>query len=303
MVTWVQKPARPAGGFICTLWPQKNFKHMKLSLGFSPCPNDTFIFDAMVHGKIDTEGLEFDLYMEDVEELNQRAFRGELDITKLSYHAFGHLLSKYILLDAGSALGNNCGPLLIAKSSIPDSDIQHSSIAIPGKYTTANFLLSLAYPEAQQKKELLFSEIETAVLGGAVNAGLIIHENRFTYQDKGLVKLIDLGEFWEDKTKMPIPLGGIVVKRGLPSEIQEKVNRVMQRSVAFAQENPDETREFVRQYAQEMDEKVMFQHIGLYVNDYTRNLGEKGRAAVQLLFDMAVERGIIPKFEGAIFLS
>lgn len=275
---------------------------MKLSLGFSPCPNDTFIFDALVHGKIDTEGLEFEVYMEDVEELNQRAFRSELDITKLSYHAFAHLLPHYVLLDAGSALGNNCGPLLIAKTPVPQEKIPSVSIAIPGKYTTANFLLSLAFPDAQEKQEMLFSEIENAVLDGRVGAGLIIHENRFTYQDKGLVKLIDLGEFWEEKTKMPIPLGGIVVRRDIPLEIQVKVNRVLQRSVAFAQEHPEQTRDYVRQYAQEMDEKVMYQHIGLYVNDYTRNLGEKGRAAVQLLFDMAVEKGIILPFEGDIFL-
>lgn len=276
---------------------------MKLSLGFSPCPNDTFIFDAMVHGKIDTEGLEFELFMEDVEELNQRAFRSELDITKLSYHAFAHLLPNYVLLDAGSALGNNCGPLLIAKSHIPNKKIASSSIAIPGKYTTANFLLSLAFPTAQHKKEMLFSDIENAVLNQKVEAGLIIHENRFTYQDKGLVKLIDLGEFWETKTQMPIPLGGIVIRRNLPKELQLKVNRIMQRSVTYALENPDQTRDYVRQYAQEMDEKVMFQHIGLYVNEYTRNLGEKGRAAVELLFKMATENGIIPNFNGGIFLS
>lgn len=276
---------------------------MKLSLGFSPCPNDTFIFDAMVHGKVDTEGLEFELYMEDVEELNQRAFRNELDITKLSYHAYAHLLQQYVLLDAGSALGNNCGPLLIAKSKMPKVQISSSSIAIPGKYTTANFLLSLAFPDAKQKKELLFSEIENAVIKDEVAAGLIIHENRFTYQDKGLVKLIDLGEFWEKETRMPIPLGGIVVRRSLPYEVQLKVNRVMQKSVAFALENPEQTRDFVRQYAQEMDEKVMFQHIELYVNEFTRDLGKKGRTAVELLLKMAVEKGIIPAFGGDLFLS
>ena len=160
---------------------------MKLTLGFSPCPNDTFLFDALVHHKIDTEGLEFDLVMEDVEALNQAAFKGQLAITKLSYHAYAYLLDQYVLLDAGSALGNNCGPLLIAKTKMDQEAIDQSLIAIPGQYTTANFLLSLAFPGAQNKREMLFSDIEPALIAEEVEAGLIIHENRFTYQDKGLI--------------------------------------------------------------------------------------------------------------------
>lgn len=276
---------------------------MKLSLGFSPCPNDTFIFDAMIHGKIDTEGLEFEVIMADVEALNQRAFAKDLDITKLSYHAFAYLTEHYRLLDAGSALGNNCGPLLIAKRPMTDAAIKNAKIAIPGKYTTANFLLSIAYPEAQHKVETLFSNIEDAVLNGEVDAGLIIHENRFTYQQKGLIKLIDLGEFWETTTGMPIPLGGIVIKRSLPQEVQEKVNRVMQRSVQFAFDHPKSSFDFVRAHAQEMEEAVMYQHIELYVNDYTANLGEKGRAAVQHLFEVAKEKEIIPEVKDRIFLT
>ena len=275
---------------------------MKLSLGFSPCPNDTFIFDAMVHGKIDTEGLEFDVILADVEELNQKAFAKTLDITKLSYHAFGHLLPHYVLLDAGSALGNNCGPLLIAKESVPESEIPQLDLAIPGKFTTANFLLSLAFPNATQKKEMLFSDIEDAVLEEEVGAGLIIHENRFTYEEKGLKKLIDLGEYWESTTQMPIPLGGIVASRELSTEVLAKINRVMRRSVAFAKENPRETLDYVSQHAQEMDEEVMFKHIGLYVNEYTLDLGEEGRKAVSTLFQIAQERGVIPAWSGSVFL-
>ena len=191
---------------------------MKLTLGFSPCPNDTFIFDAMVHHKIDTEGLEFEVVMEDVEELNQRAFAHELDITKLSFHAYAYLINRYVLLSAGSALGNNCGPLLIAKKEMSEKEINNSKIAIPGKFTTANFLLGLAYPKAQNKIPVLFSEIEEAILSGKVDAGLVIHETRFTYHERGLVKIIDLGEYWEGDTGLPIPLGGIVVKRGLSTE-------------------------------------------------------------------------------------
>ena len=169
---------------------------MKLSLGFSPCPNDTFIFNALVHQKVDTEGIEFDLYLEDVEALNRRAFAGELDITKLSYHAYAYLTETYVLLNSGSALGQNCGPLLISKKQLSKEAIENGSIAIPGKYTTANFLLSLAYPDANHKEEMLFSDIEDALLNGQVQSGLIIHENRFTYEAKGLIKLMDLGEFW-----------------------------------------------------------------------------------------------------------
>lgn len=276
---------------------------MKLTLGFSPCPNDTFIFDAMIHGRIDTEGLEFEVFLGDVEELNRRAGLADLDITKLSYHAYAHLTEKYILLDAGSALGNNCGPLLIAKSSIPPEDISNLKIAIPGKLTTANFLLSLAFPNATQKVEMLFSEIETAVLNGAVDAGLIIHENRFTYADKGLVKLIDLGEYWEQSTGMPIPLGGIVIKRNLPESIIHKVNRIIQRSVEYAWANPTASEAFIAQHAQEMDPAVRRQHIDLYVNQFSADLGAQGRAAVDHLFKVAEEKQIIPVQRQAIFLS
>jgi 1,4-dihydroxy-6-naphthoate synthase len=275
---------------------------MRLSLGFSPCPNDTFIFDALLHGKVDTEGLTFDPYIADVEDLNQRAFRNELAVTKLSYHAFAFLLEHYALLEAGSALGNKVGPLLIAKQPMDKAAIQNARIAIPGKYTTANFLLSLAYPEAQDRAEMLFSDIENAVLKEQVDAGLIIHENRFTYQDKGLVKLMDLGEYWESTTAMPIPLGGIVVQRQLPQDVQQTVNRVMQRSVAFAFENPEASKDFVRQHAQEMEEEVMYKHIRLYVNDFTRELGVQGRAAVQRLFDIAMAKGVIPNSELPIFV-
>lgn len=275
---------------------------MKLTLGFSPCPNDTFIFDAMIHGKIDTEGLEFEVLLADVEELNQKAFKGELDVTKLSYHAYAFLIDTYVLLNSGSALGHNCGPLLIARKSLTTTEVNQAKIAIPGKFTTANFLLGLAYPEAKLKEEVLFSEIEQKVIQGEADAGLIIHENRFTYQDKGLVKIVDLGEYWETSTRMPIPLGGIVVNRALPLAIQQKVNRVMFKSVAYAFQNPESSKEFVRAHAQEMDEKVMYQHINLYVNEYTRVLGNKGKNAVIQMFTLAKEKGLIPFFDQELFL-
>lgn len=256
----------------------------KLTIGYSPCPNDTFIFDAMIHAKIDTEGLKFEVKLADVEELNQGALRGDLDITKLSYHAYAHLIEEYILLRAGSALGNNCGPLLVAARPFEKSEINQSEIAIPGKYTTANFLMTYAFPQAQNKRELLFSEIEKAVLSGKLDLGVIIHENRFTYHERGLHKVMDLGEHWEQSTSLPIPLGGIVVKRNLDKNLQQKIDRVLRRSVEFALNNPMESMGYVGQHAQEMDTKVMQQHIQLYVNDYTIDFGAKGEVAIQKLF-------------------
>lgn len=276
---------------------------MNLTLGFSTCPNDTFIFDAMVHGRIDTEGLEFSLIMADVEELNNHAFNGNLDITKLSYCAYASLVDSYILLNSGSALGYKNGPLLISRHKIYPDEISDLKIAIPGKNTTANLLLSIAYPNVKQKKEYLFSLIEEIVLSGEMDAGLIIHESRFTYQKKGLKKIIDLGEHWESITGMPIPLGGIVVNRKLPVEVQRKVNRVMKRSVEFAFEHPKESYPFVKQYAQEMDDSVMESHINLYVNEFTRDLGITGRKAIEALYGKASENGIIPIIRKDIFVE
>lgn len=267
----------------------------KLTIGFSPCPNDCFIFDAMIHGKVDTEGLSFEPVMEDVESLNQKAFKGQLDITKLSYHAFAYLRDTYQLLNSGSALGNNCGPLLIAKTKIDLTQIENLKIAIPGKYTTANFLLSLAFPNAQKKIEMVFSAIEDAVMSGKTDLGLIIHENRFTYEQKGLKKVIDLGEWWEQETRLPIPLGGIVIKKTLPQELIAKVDRVIRRSVEYAFADPKSSLPFVKKHAQEMSEEVMYKHIDLYVNDYSVDLGEKGKKAVDVMFDKADSLGVIKK--------
>jgi 1,4-dihydroxy-6-naphthoate synthase len=278
-------------------------ENQKITLGFSPCPNDTFIFDAMVHYKIDTEGLEFEVFMGDVEELNQKAFRSELDITKLSYHAFAHLINDYQLLNSGSAIGQNCGPLLISKRPQLNARNSEIQVAIPGKYTTANFLLSLAYPEITNKVELIFSDIEQAVIDGNVDAGLIIHENRFTYQDKGLIKIKDLGEFWEEIFSAPIPLGGIVVKRSIESDLQQKIDRVLKRSVQFAFENPESSSDYVSQNAQEMKLEVAKQHIELYVNDYSVDLGKKGREAVEILVNKAVDLKIIPSITNDIFVE
>lgn len=277
----------------------------KLTLGFSPCPNDCFIFDAMLHGRIDTEGLEFDVRLEDVETLNKRAFAGEADVTKLSYHAFAYCMNNYVLLDSGSALGHKCGPLLISKKNISLEEALNGDlhVGIPGKYTTANFLLSLAFPNVKTKTEMVFSAIEQALLNDTIDAGVIIHENRFTYEEKGLRKIIDLGEYWEETSHMPIPLGGIVIRRNLPQELKEKVERVLRRSVVYAMTQPDDSMPYVKEHAQEMSEDVMRKHINLYVNDYSISLGEKGRKAVEVLFAKAEETGLVPKHELPIFLT
>jgi 1,4-dihydroxy-6-naphthoate synthase len=278
---------------------------MTLSLGFSPCPNDCFIFDAIFNRRIDLEGLDFSVRLADVEALNRAAFGGEIDVTKLSYHAYAYCTSDYVLLDAGSALGRNCGPLLISKRQISNEEVAAGTlkIAIPGKYTTANFLLGLAYPGARDKTELVFSAIEAALLHDEYDAGLIIHENRFTFEAKGLKKIVDLGEFWEHETGAPIPLGGIVINRSLPDGIKHAVNRVVRRSVEYALAHRADSLPFVRAHAQEMSEDVMYRHIDLYVNGYSVDLGLEGRRAVELLFEKARATGIIPPVNHELFLQ
>lgn len=278
---------------------------MKLSLGFSPCPNDTFIFDALIHHKIDTEGLDFEVFFDDVETLNQKAFRGELAITKLSFHAFAHVHHQYALLDAGSALGFGVGPLLISKQKDlhPEKLSPSLKIGIPGKYTTANFLLGIAFPELVNKQEMMFSDIESAVLNEEIDAGLIIHENRFTYQDKGLHKILDLGSYWEKITGCAIPLGGIVVNRNLEKAVQEKINRLVKQSVEYAFANPDSGKDFIKKHAQEMSEEVMYKHIELYVNSYSVALGSEGRKAIDVLFKMAVEKGLIAPVKQSLYAA
>ncbi|KAA2240545.1 1,4-dihydroxy-6-naphthoate synthase [Chitinophaga agrisoli] len=263
---------------------------MHLSLGFSPCPNDTFIFDAMVNNKIDTGGLTFDTALEDVETLNKWALEGKLAITKLSFALYLKVKEQYNLLNSGSALGRGCGPLLIAKKAIAPEDVKNCRIAIPGDNTTANLLFSIAFPEAKNKQVMVFSEIESAVLDGRADVGVIIHENRFTYQQKGLVKIIDLGEFWESTTGSPIPLGGIFIRKDVPEAVQQQVDTLIHDSLQYAYKGYPQLSDYVKQHAQEMDEQVMRQHIDLYVNDFSLGLGEEGHAAVGTLMEKGLKR-------------
>jgi 1,4-dihydroxy-6-naphthoate synthase len=274
---------------------------MKLTLGFSPCPNDTFIFDAMVNGKIDTRGLEFEYVLADVETLNQWAEEGKLDITKLSFSTFLRFADRYGLLHAGSALGVGVGPILVAKQPLNLDNIDNLKIAIPGTKTTANLLFTLAFPNARNKTEMVFSEIEAAVLSGQADAGLLIHEGRFTYRQKGLHLLADMGDWWQKTANAHIPLGGIAVSRHLDKSVCSLIDTIMVESIADAWRRYPNLSEFVTQNAQEMDEQVMRQHINLYVNEYTADLGETGIAAVKVLFNKAKEIELIDTSPENIF--
>jgi 1,4-dihydroxy-6-naphthoate synthase len=264
-----------------------------LSLAISPCPNDTFIFDAIIHKRIDLEGLKFDYRLHDVETLNNMAMAGGIDMIKVSFFTYLMLQQKFVLLDSGSALGFGNGPLLISKHNYTLDDLPGLTVAIPGKYTTAHMLFRIAAPEAKKKEFMIFSDIEDAILSGKVDAGVIIHENRFTFEQKGLKKILDLGTYWEQLTGSPIPLGGIIARKGLGYNIINKLNRVMFRSVEFALKNPAEAMAFVRENATEMDEEVMQKHIHLYVNENTLSLGTGGKVAIAKLQQIAMEKGLV----------
>lgn len=275
---------------------------MKLTLGFSPCPNDTFIFEAMVHGRIDTEGLEFDWFLADVEELNRRAIEGSVDITKMSYHAYARAASRYLILDSGSALGRSNGPLVVSKRKMEPGELDDALIAIPGRYTTANLLFSIFWPKASRKREYLFSDIPGAVLSGEADAGLIIHETRLTYRQMGLIKVADTGEKWEELTGLPIPLGGIVVSRAVDAVTAARVNRAVRRSLEYARTSPGESAGFIKKYARETDEAITREHIELFVNNFSLSLGQEGRAAIERLYSVALEKGVIGPLPQRIFL-
>ncbi|MBD0376197.1 MAG: 1,4-dihydroxy-6-naphthoate synthase [Flavisolibacter sp.] len=274
---------------------------MTLHLGLSPCPNDTFIFDALVNGKIDTAGFDFNVHLEDVEILNQWAAEERLDVTKLSLPALFRNSNKYCILNAGAALGKGVGPLLIAKRMISIPDVTHCTIAVPGVNTTAHFLLHYAFPQVKNIVPMKFSQIEVAVLDEKVDLGVIIHENRFTYRQKGLVKICDLGEVWEQRENVPIPLGCIAIKRSLTREKRDQIDTLIRHSLSFAFSHYPKLPEYTKQHAQEMNEAVMRQHIELYVNDYSLDLGEKGKEAIALLNKVYARQQNIPETAEDIF--
>ena len=258
---------------------------MLFSLAFSPCPNDTFIFDALVNKKIDTEGFDFDVHLEDVQTLNKWALAGKIDISKISYGVLPIILDKYELLNSGSAFGKGVGPLLITKKNIEWT--VDKKVAIPGINTTAHLLFMLAFPESKNKIFKVFHEIEEAVLTGEVDAGVIIHENRFTYEEKGLNKQLDLGAYWEDELNIPIPLGGIVIKKNINQNIAKKIDELIRKSIEYAFEQYPIIPDYVKLHAQEMNEEIMRKHINLYVNEYSINLGKDGMEAVNKLISIS----------------
>lgn len=272
-----------------------------LTLGFSPCPNDTFMFYPLVHNLVDTGGLSYRERLEDVETLNQLALVGHLDVSKVSYHALGHIRDDYALLRSGSALGRGCGPLLVAGSNLDPSDLRGRTIAVPGRYTTALLLLRLFDPSLTNFIVMPFNEIMDAVLKGNADAGLIIHESRFTYQGYGLHKLLDLGEWWEGETGLPIPLGGIVARRSLGAETISAIERALQSGVDYARSHPDQAAHYIGEHAQEMSAEVCAAHIDLYVNDFSRDLGQEGIQAITELLQRAEQDGIIPRSAMPLF--
>jgi 1,4-dihydroxy-6-naphthoate synthase len=264
-----------------------------LSLAISPCPNDTFIFDPIINRRIDLEGLHFDHRLRDVETLNTMAMAGGIDMIKVSFFTYLTLQENFVLLDAGSAMGFGSGPLLISKNDYTLEDLPGLTVAIPGQYTTAHMLFRIASPGVKNKEFMIFSDIENAVLTGKVDAGVIIHENRFTYGQRGLKKILDLGAYWEQLTGSPVPLGGIIARKGLGYNVINKLNRIMYNSVDYAMKHPEEAMPFVHEHAQEMDEEVMQKHIRMYVNENTLSLGTGGKVAIAKLQQIALDKGLI----------
>lgn len=274
-----------------------------LTLGYSPCPNDTFIFYALTHGLIDLPGLAFDQRLEDVETLNRLALDGALDLTKTSYHALGHLRNDYALLRSGGALGRGCGPLVVARQATDMARLRGQRIAIPGRLTTANLLLQLCGSGYEELLVLPFDRIMAAVAGGEADAGVIIHESRFTYRSHGLAQVLDLGAWWEEETGLPIPLGGILARRSLGAETIRRIDAALRQSVDYAFAHPQESRRYIKEHAQELEDAVIESHIGLYVNDFSRDLGDEGVRAVEALLARAETRGLIPPCELPLFAA
>ncbi|MDA3868296.1 MAG: 1,4-dihydroxy-6-naphthoate synthase [Salinivirgaceae bacterium] len=263
---------------------------MKLSLAISTCPNDTFMFDALIHKRIDTRGLSFDLQMADIEELNVMAADQVNDITKISFFAFSKLTAHYQMLRSGAAIGFGNGPLIISKHKIYPNELHEARIAIPGENTTANLLLNVLFPESIKKKSYLFSDIEEAVLSGEADAGLIIHETRFSYHKKGLKKVADLGQLWEQKMNLPLPLGGIAIRRSLPDDVKQTVEQLIGDSIKFAFQNPKASYDFVKKHARDLHDEVIRKHIDMYVNNFSIHCMDEGQQAMEFIINEAIKK-------------
>jgi 1,4-dihydroxy-6-naphthoate synthase len=266
-----------------------------LSIGFSPCPNDTYIFCGLVKGHIPLSGWSLEPErLEDVETLNEWALQGRLDITKLSFHAFGHVLENYVLLKSGAALGRGCGPLLVSAQKLAPTDFTKMSVAVPGQYTTAAMLLKLYAPDWKNIVMMRFDKIMDAIESGKVDSGVIIHESRFTYESKGLGLIEDLGKWWEEISGYPIPLGGIAVKRSLGRDLIGKIDEALNASIVWAQRNQEFSRPYIKEHAQEIEDSIINDHIGLYVNSFSEDLGEEGMAAIEFFLEKGRRAKIFP---------
>ncbi|MCS7080747.1 MAG: 1,4-dihydroxy-6-naphthoate synthase [Chloracidobacterium sp.] len=267
-----------------------------LTLGYSPCPNDTYIFGALALGLVRAPGMTFDIRLADVQTLNEWALAGRLDVTKLSFAALltPPIAERYDLLDVGAALGRNCGPLVVAREPFAAEELRRKRLVTPGKLTTAHLLIRLFTDDAPIAAESPFERILPAVAVGDYDAGVIIHESRFVYPTFGLTRIVDLGEWWEATTGLPLPLGGIAVRRTLDAETRQAVRQVIRESLAYADAHPEAVRPYIAAHAQEMSADVQSRHIALYVNEFTRNLGDEGRAAVEALRRQAqqLRRGV-----------
>ncbi len=275
----------------------------KLSLAYSPCPNDTFIFYALVHEKINCEGLKFETILKDVEALNQNAAVNRYDITKLSVAGFGHLRDSYALLQSGAALGSGCGPLLVAKPDLDPKMLETLPVAVPGLWTTARLLFGLYLPNAVEPVPMRFDHIMPAVKRGDFAAGVIIHEGRFTYPNYGLTCVQDLGKWWEDKTGLPIPLGAIAIRRNISGKTAAKIEGLIRESIEYSFNNPDHAAGYIRHHAQELVPEVIASHIRLYVNHFSIDLGNAGKKAIETLLAMATKHGFITENKASLFAT
>lgn len=277
---------------------------MNLRIGYSPCPNDTFIFYALAHGLIPIGNHAITPIIEDVETLNRKALeQHSLDVTKVSFHAFAHLRDHYALLHAGAALGKGCGPIIISKKKLKPEELKESRIAIPGTYTTANLLLRLYEPKIKKTVQMPFDQIMPAITKGEVDCGVIIHEARFTYPDYGLREVVDLGEWWEEETGHLIPLGAIIAKRAYERDFIHKIDHWLKESIEYALKRRREPMEYIRAHANEMDEETICRHINLYVNKYTLEIGKEGTRSIKHLMEMGEEKGLIPYTEKPLFIE
>jgi 1,4-dihydroxy-6-naphthoate synthase len=278
-------------------------KYNKVKIAYSTCPNDTFMFDALINKRIDSEGLNFEVHLADIEELNNNILNGEPDVSKISYAVYPKIAKEYELLNSGSALGFGNGPLIISKKKIYPDELEHVKMAIPGKRTTANYLLSALFPAVKDRVEYLFSDIEEAILSNEVDAGLIIHETRFTYKKKGLKLIADLGQIWEEKFELPIPLGGIVVKRTVPEKIKELIQKKIRESIEFGFNFPEASMAYIKSFAQELNDEVIKEHIHLYVNEFSVDLGNTGKNAIRKLFEKGIENELMEEIDLDLFLQ